>query len=339
MKRSFIAPVLACAIALVAAIALTACGGAAKDAAPQPAATTTGGGVTTRVASLKGPTSIGLVSLMSKAKAGNCANDYQFEVMTAADELGSKLAAGEVDIALIPANVAATLFNKTNDIQVVDINTLGVLQAVGTPEAFDGTLEGLAGHTVYLTGKGTTPEYVVNYLLDKAGIAGSVDLQFKSEATEVVQAIASDPSAIAILPEPFATSAAAKNQALTSKLDLNGPWTTYAGRDSHICTGVTVARNGFIAEHADVVSDFVAEQLASVDIVNGDPAAAGELVAEYGILDNAQVAAKAIPGCNLVCIQGSTMQTSLDSYYRVLFDADKSCVGGALPSDNFYWLG
>lgn len=296
-------------------------------------------GVNVRVASLKGPTSIGIVDLMSEAKSGNLEATYDFTIAGTADEVLPSIISGDTDIALVPANAASILYNKTEGkVSVIDINTLGVLYVV-TADSSITSVEDLAGHTVYLTGKGTTPEYVTNYLLDAAGISDQVSLEFKTEATELAALLEADPMAIAILPEPYATSTIAKNASLTRAVSLTDTWDELQGADgSALVTGVTVVRNDFMADHPSVVAEFVAAHTASVEAVNADPSAAATLVVEAGIVANEKVAAVAIPYCNLVCVTGDEMQSMLSGYLSALFEQDPSSVGGKLPNDDFYAL-
>ena len=133
------------------------------------------GAAAVRVGSLKGPTSMGLAYLMETAKNGETANTYEFTMAGKADELVGNIANGSLDIALVPANVASVLYNKTQgQVKVIDINTLGVLYVVASDDSIS-TMEDLKGKTVYMTGKGTTPEFAMNYLLAENGL-GSGDL-------------------------------------------------------------------------------------------------------------------------------------------------------------------
>lgn len=301
--------------------------------------------VEVRVASLKGPTSIGLASFIESASTQESAasaglkNTYTFTMATAADEVLPAIIKGDIDIALIPANAAAVLYNKTEGgISVIDINTLGVLNVV-TGDASIAQFSDLAGKTVFMTGKGTTPEYTMNYLLGKAGIADQVTLEFKAEPTEVVQALSADPTAVGVLPQPFATAAGIKNEALKAVIDLNDVWATYSEGASQMVTGVTVVRNEFLAEHADAVAEFVTQHAKSVDAAVADPAGVAPLVVKAGIIDAEPVAAKAIPSCHLVCLTGKDITGALPGYLQTLFDSDPASVGGKMPADDFYWLG
>ena len=329
-------------VTLVIALAIAACAGqsASSQAEPEPepeAAPVEPAEV--HVASLKGPTSIGLASFMGNVDTLELNNTYTFTIATAADEILPAVIKGEVDIALIPANAAAVLYNKTEGgISVIDINTLGVLNVVTGDESIQQFAD-LAGKTVYMTGKGATPEYAMNFLLNKAGIADQVTLEFKSEPTEVVQALSADATAVGVLPQPFATAACVKNEALKAVIDLTDVWASSVDDGSQLLTGVTIVRNEFLAEHPEAVAEFIEQQAASVDAANADPAGVAPLVVAAGIIDAEPVAAKAIPSCHLVCITGAEMQSALSGYLQTLFDSDPASVGGALPTDSFYFLG
>ena len=178
-------------------------------------------GAVVRIGGLKGPTTMGLVKLMDDAANKTAKNNYEFTMVTAADELTALVAAGKVDIALLPANLASVLYNKTNGgVSVIDINTLGVLYLVSSDTSIE-TVDQLKGKTVYLPGKGTTPEYALRYLISASGLSGDdVTLEFKSEASEVASILAEDPTAIGLLPQPFVTSALAQNDKLSIVMDL-----------------------------------------------------------------------------------------------------------------------
>lgn len=346
MTRGHVKQLVIIAVAAIAAtFALAACGSTSQTASTTQAASSTAAASTAaatevKVASLKGPTSIGLVSFMDRAKNGKTANTYDFTISGTADEIVPSLVSGDIDIACIPANVASVVYNKTNGgISVIDINTLGVLSVV-TGDTSVTSFADLAGHTVYMTGKGQTPEFVMNYLLEKAGLTNSVTLEYKSEASEVAAALAQDANAVGVLPEPYVTAVCAKNSALSAPISLTSVWDQMAGDSgSKLVTGVTVVRNEFLQAHPDVVAEFMSEQKASVDAVNADPSGSAQLVVDAGIVDNATVAAKAIPNCNLTYITGVDMQTALSGYYQVLYLADPTSIGGTLPPDNYYYLG
>ena len=284
-----------------------------------------------RVGSLKGPTSIGLVKLIHDQAGSN----YSFTMETQADVLISAVASGDIDIALIPANVASVLYKKTNGgVSVTDINTLGVLYMVSGDEGIKSFAD-LEGRTVYTTGAGSTPEYVLRYLLEANGLTDKVTVEFKLEATEVAATLAADPSAVGMLPQPFVTAALSQNEQLKIVLDMTKEWDAL-GNGSQLLTGVTIVRKQFLEEHPQAVAKFTADHADSVNFVNSDTKTAAQYTADACIIEKAPVAEKAIPFCNIVCLSGNDMKAALSGYLQVLYDQDPASVGGALPGDDFY---
>lgn len=342
MKR-----VMSLGLSLALAISLAACSGSVSEAVSSASATAeptaapeAEAPVTTfRIAGLKGPTTMGMVKLMSDAEAGETHQDYQVTMYGAADEVVPLLVKGDIDLAAIPANLAANLYNQTEGkVQVAAINTLGVLYVVTTGDDVK-SVKDLKGKTVYSTGKGTTPEYVLNYILKENGIDPEKDLtvEYKSEATEVAAALqAADEGAIAVLPQPYVTAAQSQIEGLNVALDLTEEWNKVS-TDSDLVTGVLVASTEFIEQNEAAFEEFLKDYQASIEWVNSNTADAAELVANYGIVAKAPLAQKALPACNITYVDGTEMKTKLSGYLQVLFDQNPKAVGGAMPGDDFYY--
>ncbi|MFQ7585873.1 MAG: ABC transporter substrate-binding protein, partial [[Clostridium] symbiosum] len=290
-----------------------------------------------RVGSLKGPTSMGLVSLMN---SDTSANQYDFRMVTAADELVASIASGKLDIALVPANVASVLYNKTEGgISVIDINTLGVLYIVSADDSIKSVAD-LKGRTVYLTGKGTTPDYVIQYLLKANGLSEQdVKLEYKSEAAEVAAILKEKPDSIGLLPQPFVTVACAQNETLKIVLDLTAEWDKVQGAEgSRLVTGVTIVTNEFLKNNEEAVKVFLSDHKVSAKAAVSDPKTTAEQIVQAGIIEKAPIAQKALPYCNITFIEGEEMKAALSGYLNVLFEQDPKSVGGKLPADNFYYI-
>ena len=345
--------ILSLLLAFSLALSLAACGGSASSAVSSTVVSEAASSVASeketaaplsateplRIAGLKGPTTMGLVNLLSMEQAGTAAMDYDLQLYGAADEIVPLLIKGELDMAAIPANLAATLYQKTSGgIQAVAVNTLGVLYVVEQGDTVH-SMADLKGRTILSTGKGTTPEYVLRYLLTANGLDPDkdVDIQYYSEATEVTAQMASTQDAIAVLPQPYVTAAGLKDDTLRVALDLTAEWDKVA--DTQLITGVTVVRKAYAEEHPDVVAAFLADYAQSVNAANTDLDGTAALCEEYGIVAKAALAQKALPQCNIVFETGDQMKTDLTTYYQVLFDADPTSVGGSMPADDFYYAG
>ncbi len=270
-------------------------------------------GETVRVVALNGPTGMGMVKMM-KDEAEN--PGYQFSLESAPDVITPAIIKGEVDIACVPANLASVLFNKKQGgVQVLAVNTLGVLYIVERGDTIH-TAEDLRGRTLYVSGKGASPEYAINYILTEAGLdpEKDVDLQFCAEHAECLTNLLANENAVAMLPQPFVTVAQTKASDLRVALDLTEEWDKLqegGEAPSSMITGAVVARKAFVEE-------------------------AAKLIGEYGIVAE-NVAKVAVPKCNIVCITGEEMKTKLSGYLNVLFAQNPAAVGGQLPDDGFYY--
>lgn len=286
-----------------------------------------------RVASLKGPTTMG----MSKMMLDDVANGaYAFKVSGTADEIVPLLVKGELDIALVPCNLASVLYNKTQGaVGVAAINTLGVLYILSTNEEVN-SIADLAGKTLYSTGKGTTPEYALNAVLRAQGMdpVNNLTVEYKAEATEVASALSAGQTSLAMLPQPYVTAVCAQNPGLKVVLSLTECWAE-AMPDSALITGVVLMRRAFLEEQPEKAAAFMEAYRASTDFVNAHPGEVAPWIEELGIA-KAAIAEKAIPFCNIVCIEGTEMQSKISGYLNALFAQEPASVGGSLPGEDFY---
>ena len=298
-------------LALAMTLSLASCG---KETEQEP--TVEELPVTTRVAALKGPTAMGMVKLMSDNEAASeeggeadaAQNGYEFTLAASADEVTPSLMKGDLDILYVVEN--------GNAVQ---------------------SMADLTGKTIVASGKGSTPEYALRYLLTENGLNPDADVvvDWKSEHSECVAALASGAATIALLPQPFVTVAQSKMPDLRVALDLTEEWDKL-DNGSALLTGVVVARADFVKEHPAAVSNFLEQYSASVDWVNANTAEAAELIGGYDIVD-ATVAEKALPYCNIVCVTGTEMMDMLSGYLSVLWEQDAESVGGGMPNDDFYY--
>lgn len=296
--------------------------------------------VTIRLGGLKGPTSMGMVKLLADNDAGTTTNHYEFTMAGSADELTPKMLQGELDILAVPVNLGSVLYNNSDGaVQLLAVNTLGVIYLVEKGGQTVTDWASLKGQTIYATGKGSTPEYALNYLLEENGLdpATDVTIEWKSEPTEIVAQMAAQDHVIALLPQPFVTVAQSKFEDLAISMDLTEEWDKL-DNGSQLITAGLVVRTEFAKEHPQAVADFLEEYNASTAYVNENVAEAAQLVEQYDIVE-AAVAEKAIPYCNIVCITGQEMMTSVQGYFQVLFDQNPQSVGVTLPGDDFYYLG
>lgn len=331
MKRLF-----ALLLSLLMVFTLCACGGAPTQDAPEETALE---GATIRLGGLKGPTSMGMVKMLSDSEAGETVNTYEFTMAGSADELTPKLLQGELDILAVPANLGSILYNNSDGaVQMLAVNTLGVIYIVEKGGETVTDWESLKGQTIYATGKGSTPEYALNYLLTQYGLdpATDVTVEWKSEPSEVVAQMAAQDHVVAMLPQPFVTVAQGKFPDLKVAMSLTEQWDALDNGSQFITAGLIV-RTQFAQENPEALAAFLEEYSASTQFINENVAEGAQLVGQYEIVE-AAVAEKAIPYCNIVCIAGSEMETMTTGYLQTLYDQNPQAVGGQMPGEDFFYV-
>ena len=284
-----------------------------------------------RIAALKGPTGMGMVKLADKQNYPN----YTVSIEASPDALNPRIISGEVDVAAVPVNLASVLYNKLDgDISVLAVSTLGVLYVVEAGSEVNSVAD-LAGKTVYATGQGATPEYILNYLLDKNGVAGSVEVNYVGEHAALATMLANGSAEIGMLPEPNVTSTLAGNDDLRIALNLTEEWNKVCSTE--LVQGVVIARKSFVNEHPEAIEQFLREYEKSSAFVNENIYEAAKLIVDAGILGNVEIAKKAIPNCNISFSKGEAMHKAVEGMLTVLFEANPKSIGGKLPDKDFYY--
>ena len=290
-----------------------------------------------RVYTLAGPTGIGMVGMME-----DNGGEYAFTLCSAANDIVAAIASGSADVAACPTNLAATLYQKTNGaVQLLALNTLGVLHVVTADESIQ-SVQDLAGRTIYATGQGSVPEYVLRYILEQNGLADSVTVEYVAEHSELATLLAAGRAEIGVLPEPHVTSALMQNDSLRAALDVTALFEDAARADGKadmvLSMGCVIVRRAYAQEHPESVAQLLTDYAASVEQVNADVSAAAQLVQKHSILPKAAVAECAIPNCHIVFVTGDAMRAQIEPLYQLLYDANPASVGGALPDDAFYYV-
>ncbi len=331
--------VLSILLVVVMTFGLTACGGEKETAStPSTESQAEYTAVDMTVACMTGPTGVGMAKLMADAEAKTTANNYTFTVASAATEINAKFLNGEINIASVPTNVAATLYNKTNGkVRMLAVNTYGVLSVLEKGNTIQSVAD-LKGKTIYSTGKGQNPEYILKYILTENGIDPEKDITINFVSSEdLVQKLISGEAEIALAPEPAATTVMVKNAELRRALSINDEWSKVS--DTQLMMGCVIALDSYVAANAEAVAKFLEEYEKSIEFATTNIDEAAKYCATYKITASEAIAKKAIPTCNLCYVVGEAMKTNVNGYLNVLFTADATSIGGAMPKDDLYYIG
>ena len=285
---------------------------------------------TVRIAGLKGPTGMGMAPLTDQV------NYPQYNITISSDPsaVTASFIAGEFDVAALPVNVAAVLYNKLEgDVVMLGVNTLGVLYVLEDGNEIN-TMADLSGKTLYATGQASTPEYIINYLLEKNGLT-DVTVEYKAEHSELAALMADGSVTLGVMPEPNVTATMMKNDTLRVALNLTEEWNKVC--DTQLVQGVLIARRSFVNEHETLVKKLVEDWKAAAETVNGASDEVCQMIVDAGILPAVPVAKAAIPRCNIVFLTGDEMKAAASGMFEVLFAADPKAVGGKLPGEDLYY--
>lgn len=289
-----------------------------------------------RVAVLNGTTGFGIAPLYNDIQGGIDHNmNAKIDFYSDATVVAPLVIGGSVDVAAVPTNLAAVLYNKTKGaIEVLAVNTLGVLYLVESGESIK-SLSDLEGKTVYLPGSGSNPEYVLKTLLELAGITDKVTLDYTyATPDELTAALASGKASLGVLPEPKVTAAMTKNTALNVAIDFSKEWKTLTGTE--LVQGCIIARKEFVDAHPVAVENFLKAYEGSVNTLNSDPEKAAAAIVAAGIAANENLVKNALPRCNVTYLTGDGMKTALNEFWAALFAQVPASVGGALPDEGIF---
>ena len=279
-----------------------------------------------RVVTLNGTTGFGMAGLIAAHEAGETALNSN---VTAA------LVSGDCDIAALPTNAASALYNKTGGkVQVLALNTRGVLYLVSDGSVKVDSIADLDGQTVYAPAQ--NPSFIFAALCSKNGIELNIDTSYAQPA-ELNTAVAAGEVSLAVLPEPMVTVARSQNQDLVVVLDLTAEWDKVFEPGS-LVQGCVVVRTEFAAEHPAEVAAFLEDYGKSVALLTDDVPAAAKAIEEAGIFAKAAVAENAIPKCNVCFVTGEEMQAELSAFLEIMFEKAPQSIGGAVPGDDFYCI-
>lgn len=294
---------------------------------------------TVRVAAIRGPTALGLLHLMDAHEQGNTRNNYYFELVGSPEQIPPMLVQGNIDIAAIPGNLASILHNHPDiDIQALAIVTLGVLHVVDTTGQIHSVAD-LVGRTIFVPGQGATPEFALNYVLEKNGLIPNVDvyIEFRSEPTEIAALLETGGAEIALLPEPFVSTVLARIDGLRLALDLTEEWDRVQP-DYGLIMSVVVGRRSFLEENPEAVAALLQEYAASIEFMTTNIPEAAQLAAQFEIIPNAAIAEMALPRTHITFLNGETMKQNLMGFYNVLYSQAPQSIGGRLPDENFFFM-
>lgn len=313
---------------------MAACSG--NDTADEPALDTE---TPINIMVLNGTTGFGMAKLISDDAAGTASLNYNFSVESDASNVTAALINGSTDIAALPTNAASVVYNKTQgEVQLLALNTLGVLYVVTDDTESINSFADLKGKTVYAPAQ--NPSFIFSYLCQANGLSVGEDVIIDNtyaQPADLRTAVAAGEVSIAVLPEPMLTIAKSSNDKLVTALDLTAEWDKVSEPGS-LVQGCVVVRKDFAEAHPNEVAAFLADYEASIAYLSEDGADVAGVIEGSGVFAKGAVAAKALPNCNLCFITGDNMKSVMEHFLEIMYKTQPASIGGAIPADDFYYV-
>lgn len=290
---------------------------------------------------LNGTTGFGMAKLISDSANETYEGlNYNFSVESDASNITAALINGTADIAALPTNAASVLYNKTKgEIQLLALNTLGVLYLVADGSHTVNSFADLKGQTIYAPAQ--NPSFIFSYLCQANGLTVGEDVFIDNsyaQPADLRTAVAAGEVALAVLPEPMVTIAKSGNDQLVTALDLTEEWDKVS-QASSLVQGCLVVRREFAENHPNEVAAFLQEYEQSIAYLTEDGADVAGVIESSGVFAKGAVAAKALPNCNLCFITGKDMKAPMNNFLSIMLDTQPASIGGAVPADDFYYVG
>lgn len=307
------------------------------DAATRTAQLSSVPALTVRVAVPDGVPALSIVRLLRERPSMGRNVTINYEVIRSTELMASRVISGEADIAIVPTNLAAVLYNRNVPYRLVSANAWGLLHVVSSENIR--SWQDLRGKEVHTFGRGLTPDLVFRYLLTQNGLNPDRDvtLRYLGSGTELAQAMIAGRVKTAVLPEPAATQVMMRRQDVLPVLDLQRAWATATGLGVSYPQASLLISNAVLNGYPEFVDRFLHEVAQSAAWVNNNPRTAGIWAEELQTGMTAGVVENALPRCNIRFVPAREARGAIEAYLRVLRDFSPEAIGGRLPSEAFYF--
>ena len=288
------------------------------------------------IATLKGPSSMGMIKLIDSLTRGN-SHSVQVKILNEPLQVRKMMIDGTADFAILPTTMAAIIYNKGLKYKLIGIPVWGTLYLFGSDTTIS-RWEDLRGKRVYVMARGMTPDVLFRYLLQKNGINPDKDITLDytfPTHIDLANAVAAGQTDLGVISEPLASLAMQNNKAVRRIFSLNDEWSRYEGIP--IAETAFMAKKSVIQSNRKMVEQLISGYEASTRWVNKNTDSAARLIVKYNILPNYDVALNAIPRSNLKFIRAKGIRMQIEEYLNVFYKMNPDIIGGKIPDEDFIY--
>jgi NitT/TauT family transport system substrate-binding protein len=262
-----------------------------------------------------------------------------YEIIKSPDKIPAMIINEEIDMGIIPTNLASILYNKEVPYKLVSANVFGVMYVITDGSVEINSLEDLKGKEIYTMGRNLTPDITFRYILENSGINPDEDmtLNYLSGATELAPAFLSGKASIVVMPEPMVSLVMSKNENTEIVFNIQEEWSKITGTEGGYPQASLFVKNDIIENHKDLLEEFLSAYEESCNWVNANSEEAGTYYEKLVEGIPGKIISKSVPGNNIRFSYAEDISTDLNKYLETLFQYDPKTVGGKLPDEGFYY--
>jgi NitT/TauT family transport system substrate-binding protein len=292
--------------------------------------------ISIKVAAPTGAPTLSMIKMIKEQPALGEQVQVSYESIKSPDLVASRIISGEIDIAVVPTNLAATLYNKGADYKLAAASVWGILYVIGNEKIE--SWEDLRGKEIHTMGRGLTPDILLRYLLTKNGLDPEKDvkLTYMGEATELASTYIAGKSAISVIPEPALANVMLKKPDTLILLDLQKEWAKLNPDASSYPQASLIIKNDLIEKNPEFVETFLQEYEKSIDWLASNGETAGTYSEDLQTGISKQAVINGLQRSNIYYRDSKDAKEAIDKYMKILLDYSPEVIGGKLPDEGFY---
>lgn len=243
----------------------------------------------------------------------------------------------EVDIALVPTDMAAKVYNKNSSYQIFASIGQGSYYLVTSDPEVRGFNSTLINKEIAIAGENSMTDNIVKAILKKNNIDETlVKFKYTNTVPELVKTLTLGEIYTGIVPETSLTSLLYKHSGLKILASTNDAYENTFDISEGYPQFSVIVRKDFAKNNKEYVNKFLSKVKESIEFVNNNPLQAGAYGEELKIPIKPQILSKAIKRCNLKFIEIDKFKQNYEYFFDILYNYNNEAVGGTVPDESIY---
>lgn len=271
--------------------------------------------------------------MMDTKKIDNIQLNYKVEKMS--DALIVDMLKREGDIAIVPSNFSAQLYNKKLGYKILGTIGWGSFYIVSRDNI--NSLEELKGKEVYTFGKGLTPDLIFQSILEKKGInKNSIKINYLSSGNEVASLYLGKKIDTIVIPEPMLSKVLSKSPTSTIVANLNDEWKNITNSDLGYPQSTLVIKEEIYETNPKFVKEFINKLTESISKLYKNSGETVENVKRNSLSIDTSVLNKVLTRANIFYTPIIDCKEEYNNYFKILELTNKKVIGGKLPDEEIF---